>query len=222
MSLKTVIQSLDFFTTLDDRQLDQLCSIASIHSYEKEYILHYEQDESHKLCFLLSGLAKAYKIDKHDNEIFLYYLYKNTLISDITNIKDAPIQNFSNIAFLDYSEVLEIDYKKFRSLFLESNILGITFINAALARTQQLQDLINREFIFDSVSKVAMMIDTDLEIFNQLKRHEISLILNIQPATLSRVLKRLKRDNIISIEHGRISVANVPHLKKIYKDGLDD
>ena len=63
-----------------------------------------------------------------------------------------------------------------------------------------------------------MMISSDLEMFNKLKRHDISLILHIQPATLSRVLNRLKRNNIIDIIQGRISVVNFSALEAIYKE----
>ena len=75
--------------------------------------------------------------------------------------------------------------------------------------------MINREFIFDAVTKVAIMISSDLEMFNKLKRHDIALILHIQPSTLSRVLNRLKRDNIIDIVHGKVSIADKQRLELI-------
>jgi len=87
-----------------------------------------------------------------------------------------------------------------------------------IQRSQKLQFLVNREFIFDSVSKVAMMIATDLDMFNRLKRNEISLQLHIQPATLSRVLNRLKRNKIIDIIHGKIIILDMVSLKKVYEE----
>jgi CRP/FNR family transcriptional regulator len=87
-----------------------------------------------------------------------------------------------------------------------------------LSRSEKLQSLVNREFIFDSVAKVSMMLYTDLEMFNKLKRHDISLILHIQPATLSRVLNRLKRNKIIEIDHGMVTVRDTIALEAIYKE----
>ncbi len=63
-----------------------------------------------------------------------------------------------------------------------------------------------------------MMISSDLEIFNKLKRNEISLQLHIQPATLSRVLNRLKRNKIIDITHGKVSIMNTIALKKVFEE----
>jgi CRP/FNR family transcriptional regulator len=81
-----------------------------------------------------------------------------------------------------------------------------------------MKSLINREFIFDAVAKVAMMIDSDLEMFNKLKRHDIALILHIQPSTLSRVLNRLKKNTIIDIVQGKVSILDKIQLKNIYKE----
>ncbi len=91
-------------------------------------------------------------------------------------------------------------------------------MNEILIRSHKLQSLVNREFIFDSVAKVAMMISSDLDIFNKLKRNEISLQLHIQPATLSRVLNRLKRNKIIDIIHGKVSIVDTVALKKVFEE----
>ena len=60
------------------------------------------------------------------------------------------------------------------------------------------------------------MIHNDLEMFNNLKRSEVSNMLNIQPETLSRVLNRLKRNKIIESVNGKISILNPIALEKIY------
>jgi CRP/FNR family transcriptional regulator len=218
LSVKDTINSINFFSKITQQQLEFLVSISTIQNYTKNYILHYEQKYSNKLLFLKKGLAKAYKIDKHDNEIFLYYIYENTLISEVTDILSDELYSFSNIELVDDSQILSIDYKQFKKHFLEKNIFVLEFMNEIVQRGQKLQDLVNREFIFDSVSKVAMMLETDLEMFNKLKRHDISLILHIQPATLSRVLNRLKRNKIIDIIQGRVDILDSTALKKIYEE----
>ncbi len=218
MSIKETIKSVDFFSSLNEEQITTLSSISTIHTYSKECIIHYEKKESENLFFLTSGLAKAYKIDKHKNEIFLYYIYKNTLLSEISDINSNTLLSFSNIQTIEESQILSVNYKKFHEYFLNKNLLCLEFANEVIQRSQQLQTLVSREFIFDSVAKVAMMISSDLNMFNKLKRHDISLILHIQPATLSRVLNRLKRNKIIDIIHGEISIIDFLALEAIYKE----
>ncbi|WP_324170738.1 Crp/Fnr family transcriptional regulator [Sulfurimonas sp.] len=218
MSLKNTLNSLDFFKTLKEKEIILLCSISSIQSLNENYILHYEKEQSSSLVFLVNGLAKAYKIDKHSNEIFLYYIYKNSLLSDITDINNNTITSYSNISLAEDSIILSINYAQFRNLFLHKNLLCLELLQEIALKSQKLDSLVNREFIFDAVQKVAQMLESDLEMFNKLKRHDISLILHIQPATLSRVLNRLKRNNIIDIIQGKVIILNKDELKEIGND----
>ena len=199
-------------------EIELLSSISVVHSYSSEYVLFYEKKESNNLLFLIKGLVKSYKIDKHSNEIFLYYIYNNSLISEISNIKNDTLTSFSNVALVEDSQILSIDYIQFKKYFLEKNLLCLDLGNEISLRSQKLESLVNREFIFDSVEKVAMMLDSDLEMFNKLKRHDISLILHIQPATLSRVLNRLKRNRIIDIVQGKVTILDTIALREIGND----
>jgi len=218
MSIYNKIKKLNFFNTLNDTQLDILKGISSINNYNDNYVLTYENSTTPYLYFLISGLVKSYKIDKHNNEIFLYYITSENIISEITSISSDTLTTYSNILFCEDSEVLQIDFKLFKANFLDNNILIREFLNEIILRGKKLEDLINREFIHDAVTKVSMMIDVDLDTFNKLKRHDIALILNIQPATLSRVLNRLKKDLIINIDRGVILTLNQQKLKAIYQD----
>lgn len=218
MLLKDILSSLDFFSSLADEELELLASFSSVSSYTGGYVIHYERQESGLLLFLLQGVAKAYKIDKHNNEIFLHYIYAPSLISDISNLKKEKLLSFSNVSLVEDSKILAVDYKKFKEFFLAKGYLCLEFVNEMIGKSNQLQSLVNREFIFSSVAKVAMMLYNDLDMFNSLKRSEISLILNIQPETLSRVLNRLKRDDIIDSKNAKIIVLNKEALLSVYEE----
>ena len=212
MPIKDTIQSIDFFEELDDTQLNELSNISNVIKYPKNSILYYESDVSDHIMFLVSGLLKIYKVDKFDNEIFLYHIYKNSMISEISSINDKDIFCFSNAEFIEDSIILSIDFKKFKNIFLSKNILTMKLIEVLLLKTHQMQCIINRELVFDATAKVSFMLNQDLEMFNKLKRQEVSFMLHIQPETLSRVLKRLSRNSIIEIHQGNIEIINEEEL----------
>lgn len=214
------IKQLSFFSSLDSEKLDIIDSISKITTYPKNSILYYENDSSNKIFFLVSGLLKVYKIDKFENEIFLYHIHKNSLISELTSLEDNSIHCFSNAEFMEESIVLEVVFSELKSEFLSKNILNNEFINEILLKTQQLHCVVNRELVFDATAKVAFTLHNDLEMFNSLKRHEISFMLHIQPETLSRVLKKLKRSSIIDIENTDVVILNKEMLKSIYRGEL--
>ena len=211
------INKLNFFKSLDAKQLDIISSISTITKHSKNSNLYYENDTHDKLFFLVFGLLKIYKVDKFDNEIFLYHIYENSLISELTTIDDNRIHCFSNAEFLEKSVILEVDFLHLKEQFLSKNILNNEFINEILLKTHQLHCVVNRELVFDATSKVAFMLSDDLNMFNRLKRQEVSFMLHIQPETLSRVLKKLKRAEIINIENSDIVIKNEDALKKIYR-----
>ena len=217
MTLTQSIKSLDFFENLSDNQIDILSNFSFISKYEKDSILFYETDLKTNLLFLVSGLIKIYKYDKFDNEIFLYHIYSNSLISELSNINTNEIYCFSNASFIEDSVVLSIDFLKLQEHFLNNNLLVKELMSYLLKKTNQLQSLVNRELVFDATAKVAYMLVSDLKMFNNLKRQDVSFMLHIQPETLSRVLKKLSRDNIIEIENQQVIIKDEIALNSIFK-----
>ena len=217
MTLTQSIKSLDFFENLSDNQIDILSNFSFISKYEKDSILFYETDLKTNLLFLVNGLIKIYKYDKFDNEIFLYHIYSNSLISELSNINTNEIYCFSNASFIEDSVVLSIDFLKLQEHFLNNNLLVKELMSSLLKKTNQLQSLVNRELVFDATAKVAYMLVSDLKMFNNLKRQDVSFILHIQPETLSRVLKKLSRDNIIEIENQQVIIKDEIALNSIFK-----
>lgn len=217
MSLIETIKKISFFNNLSEEELSVVASFSSISKYSSKSILFYESEVSQNLLFLVDGLLKIYKFDKFGNEIFLYHVYKNSMISELSSLNGNDIYCFSNAEFIDESTILSVNFEKLYEHFLSKNILTKELIENLLNKTQQLQCIINRELVFDATAKVAFMLNQDLEMFNKLKRQEVSFMLHIQPETLSRVLKKLSREEIINIENGDIIIINQNALSSIFK-----
>ena len=217
MSIEETIKTISFFNNLSDRQIDLIASISTVSKYPNKSILYYESDISKNLLFLVEGLIKIYKVDKFDNEIFLYHIYKNSMISELTSMNKNDIYCFSNAEFTEDSIVLSVNFEKFQELFLSKNILTMELMEILLKKTHQLQCIVNRELVFDATAKVAFMLNQDLEMFNKLKRQDVSFMLHIQPETLSRVLKRLVRNGTINIENGEVIITNNEDLVSIFR-----
>ena len=217
MSIQETIRKISFFDNLNDEQIDLIASISFVSTYSNNSILYYESDTNNNILFLVEGLIKIYKVDKFDNEIFLYHIYKNSMISELSSIKQSDIYCFSNAEFIEDSTILSINFEKFQEYFLSKNILTVELMEVLLEKTHQLQCIVNRELVFDATAKVAFMISQDIEMFNKLKRQEVSFLLHIQPETLSRVLKRLTRNGIIQIDNGNIIISNQEELISIFR-----
>ena len=217
MTVQKIIRKISFFNNLSDEQINIIASISTVSKQPNKSILYYESDINKNLLFLVEGLIKIYKVDKFNNEIFLYHIYKNSMISELTSTNNKEIYCFSNAEFIEDSIVLSINFEKFQEYFLSKNILTMELLEILLNKTHQLQCIVNRELVFDATAKVAFMLTQDLEMFNKLKRQEVSFMLHIQPETLSRVLKKLLRNGTINIENGEVTITNKEDLISIFK-----
>lgn len=188
MNLLETIRKISFFNSLDEEEIGLISSISTVSKYESNSILFYESDTKNHLLFLVEGLIKIYKYDKFGNEIFLYHIYKNSMISELSSLKSTEIYCFSNAEFIEDSVILSVNFEKLHEHFLSKNILLTELMEVLLDKTHQLQCIVNRELVFDATAKVAFMLKNDLKMFNKLKRQEVSFMLHIQPETLSQIL----------------------------------
>ena len=167
---------------------------------------------------MINGEVKLYKIDRFNSEVFLNKLEKNSFIYTVSNMcGDSEYGAFYSVEALSDCEVLLIDVKKFKSLFLTKYEILMRILEESYKSILQLQYILNRDIVFDAMAKVAYMLSNDLDSFNKMKKHEIAYYLHIQPETLSRILKKLSRNEFIKSENGKIIICNLDKLKKIYE-----
>ncbi|WP_200415476.1 Crp/Fnr family transcriptional regulator [Arcobacter sp. FWKO B] len=204
------------FFDLSTEEIDLLAQVTTLKKFYTGNILYYEKDKQDSIYYLASGSLKIYKVDRLDNEIFMYNINKGSLISEITDL-DGNIGCFANAEFTKDSEVLVFDYSTFKDIFSTNNKFLLNLIKEFAKKTKMLQCIINREIVFDGTAKVAFMLAHDLESFNSLKKGEIAYMLNIQPETLSRILNKLFRNNYIQNDGQNIKIVDLDGLKSCYE-----
>lgn len=212
------IKNINFFKDLNQDTLESIVNASAIYTYNKNQILYYESDDVHNVFYLIEGEIKFYKVDRFDNEIFLYNIYAPRLLFDVSKLSNDVIMHcFANAEFNEDSTVLAIDAQKFRDIFLHNMAFMQKILQESFQTVAQLECVINRDVVFDGTAKVAHFLVTEGERVNQIKKHEVAYMLHIQPETLSRILKKLVRNDIIAIEKHQVKILDIDALKKIYQ-----
>ena len=214
------LENLDFFKDCNPQKLSLLSSTAKFKAYNASDILVYEEDDINRVYFLVEGEVKLYKVDRFDNEIFLYTLSNQTLLTDIGSLECHTISCFSNIEFLVPSRVVSFDLKIFKEVVKTDLSLLIHLVNILADQKQRVDCMVSMGMVYDVTAKVAKMLYDHLDLYNQLKKQEISYRLNIQPATLSRVLAKFIRKGLIMEEDHKTIVLEREELTRYFNEGL--
>ncbi|MDD5160565.1 MAG: Crp/Fnr family transcriptional regulator [Sulfuricurvum sp.] len=218
--MSILLENLDFFKDCDPQKLSVLYSTAKFKAYNASDILVYEEDDINRVYFLVEGEVKLYKVDRFDNEIFLYTLSNQTLLTDIGSLECHTISCFSNIEFLVPSRVVSFDLKIFKEVVKTDLSLLNHLVNILADQKQRVDCMVSMGMVYDVTAKVAKMLYDQLDLYNRLKKQEISYRLNIQPATLSRVLAKFMRKGLIMEEDHKTVVLQREELTRYFNEGL--
>jgi len=214
------LKNISLFNSLNQDELELLASISKYELYPKNSTIFYEKEKLKYIYFLVSGEVKLYKVDRFESEIFLNRLTKNSFIYTVSNLcvnEDDPLGVFYSVEALRECYVLLIDVKKFKSLFLTKPEIMKGILQESYRSILQLQYILNRDIVYDGMAKVAYKICNELESFNNMKKHEVAYCLHLQPETLSRILKKMVRTNLVELKNGKVSIKNMEILKSIYE-----
>ena len=212
------LKKISLFQCLNSDELNILRSFAKIKTYMPGSVVFYENDKLENMYFLTKGEVKLYKVDRFENEIFLNRLKENSFIYTVSNLyHDDNRGEFYNVESISECEIILINVQKFKSLFLNKPNMLKNFLDESFKLILHLQHILNRDIVYDGTAKVAHMICSDLNLFNNMKKHEIAYCLHIQPETLSRIIKKLINSNCITVDSGKINIKDIKNLKELYE-----
>lgn len=214
------LESLDFFKGCDSQKLSLLIPSTKVKEYNASDILVYEDDDINRVYFLIEGEVKLYKVDRFDNEVFLYTLKDQALLTNIGSLDCDRVSCFSNVEFLVPSRVMSCDLMTYKEVVKSDVSLLIHLVNILADQKQMVDCMVNMGMVYDVTAKVARMLYDHLDLYNSLKKQEISYRLNIQPATLSRVLAKFIRKGIIIEEDHKTIVTSRDELVHYFTEGL--
>ena len=213
------LKQISLFKSLNEEELKLLSSISRYETYPKNSTVFYEKEKLSFIYFLVSGKVKLYKVDRFDSEIFLNRLEENSFIYTVSNLyaDDESLGAFYSVEAIEECQILQINVKKFKSLFLNKPKITKGILQESYKSILQLQYILNRDIVYDGMAKVAYKICNELEQFNNMKKHEVAYCLHLQPETLSRILKKMSRNELIELKNGKVSIKKIDELKKIYE-----
>ncbi len=210
------IREIRLFSQLSDEHIRSLEKISLLKSFYQDEILFYEGDEPKFLYILTEGMLRLYKTDNKNNEVYLHQFTPVTMVAEAACFESM---NYPATArFVTKGQVLKINYEKFKTEFLQDPEICISLITSLTKKVKILSNVLHKEMILSSEAKVASFIAEHHELFLTLKNNQIASILNVSAETLSRMLTKLQREGIISIDKKhQITILNPEILKALFE-----
>ncbi|CAA6818436.1 MAG: transcriptional regulator, Crp/Fnr family [uncultured Sulfurovum sp.] len=213
------LKDIPLFSSLDDKQLTQLQSDVHIHQYDKGSIVFYEGDQSEYLYILLEGDVRLYKTSPKGKQIHMHNFLAPAAIAISVACEKIPFPATCELLTDGYIGLLPLE--KF-DVCLNNVDFSSAMVKALGQRMQLVSNLLHKETVYSSEAKIADILNSNPSIFKRLKNTEIAGMLNITPETLSRVLTKLKKENIIRIDSHEVTIMNTDALQKIiHTNGIE-
>ena len=151
------LKNIPLFDSLNSDELGVLKSISRIELYPKGNTIFYEKEKLKYIYFLIKGTVKLYKVDRFGSEIFLNRLEENSFIYTVSNlcVENDPLGVFYSVEALEECQILLIEVKKFKSLFLTKPEIMKRILQESYQSILQLQYILNRDIVYHSMAKVA-------------------------------------------------------------------
>jgi len=206
------LEDIPMFSALTQSNLKELANSTHVKKYTKDSIVFYEGDESKYLHILLEGSVKLYKTTPKGSQIQINRLGAPDLIGEYACFESQPYP--ATCEFVTNGSIgllpFEYIYKN-----LNNPKFSMEIIKSLTGKLSLLTALVHKETVLSSEAKVADLMLQKLSIFHRLKNNELASMLNLTPETFSRILTKLKKENVIKVENNQIVITNEDALYTI-------
>lgn len=190
------LQKLELFGDIDKEKLEMIASFSMIKKFQKENIVFYEGEAPRFFYGLIEGEIKLYKSSFKNTEVLLQIFKAPSMVAEMTAFEDIKFPATAQILTQKATLIL-IDKDRFIEMIKSDANFSFCFIKSLTKKIKILERTINQNMIYDAYTNVINYLKTHQERFFSTKKVQIAQELNMTPETLSRVLRRLRDENII-------------------------
>ena len=189
--ISSFVKTLNAIAEFPEVQIEKILSFSKIKKIRKDECYIREGEKPKSFAYVFSGLFRYYYIDKNGNDFTKGFFFENSFITSYS----ALIQNresYFSIEALEDSEIIEIDYEKWKTLF-NQELVWYKFLLTLIEKGYCVKESREREFLlFDAEERYRSFLQTFPDQQKRIKQHFIASYLGITPVALSRIRKKWK------------------------------
>lgn len=229
--LKDNLKKVYIFSGLDDTELDRLAKIVRTKSFNKGDIIFFDTEPFLGFYITITGLVKIYKISKDGKEHILHLIPPFNTFAEVPlfeNLNEVFEESFrypaNSMAIEDDTRVILVPARQFRELLESDTKISIKMVSALAKRLRHMNHHIEELTLKDVTKRVAGYILTEKkkagdkdEVMLNISKNDLAAYLGTIPETLSRTLKKLQDEDMISVDGKVIKICDIDKLMDFTK-----
>jgi len=190
-------------------------------SYEKNEIIHSEQDHSNHIYLVLKGIVRCYKFDENGKELTTALYNADDLFGFSSFTQNLPYAETA-IA-MDDTELVGVSKTELKDVLLKNHKVTLEIIQSLTDDITGIKDQL-LQMAYSSVKKktantilrFAEKINTKPEDSIKISRSDLASIAGIATETFIRTMSDFKKQGLIEMDGRNIKVVDIQKLQEIY------
>lgn len=215
------------FSKLTDNQLERVCLNCKLLTLDESELLFAQGDKVAYFYLVLRGKVKLYRVSPEGHEKIIEIVSQGQTFAEALMFLDQPLYPV-NSAALESTDVVAVDARTFKSMLWDSVDTCLLLLGDMSLRLHKLVHEIDTLTLHSGTCRVASYLleqaPRDQTCFDlDIAKSVIAARLSIKPETLSRIIKTLRQQHIISIDGSTITILDRQALERmsIDKAGFD-
>jgi CRP-like cAMP-binding protein len=210
------------FSKLTELQLDRVYLHCTLITLSDGELLFAQGDEVADFYLVLSGKVKLFRVSPDGQEKIIEIVSQGQTFAEALMFIDEPHYPV-NSAALETTVVVAVDAKNFKSMLWDSVDTCLLLLGEMSLRLHKLVHEIDTLTLHSGTCRVASYLleqaPQDQACFDlDIAKSVIAARLSIKPETLSRIIKNLREQRIISIEGSKITIHDRQALRSLSID----
>jgi CRP/FNR family cyclic AMP-dependent transcriptional regulator len=217
MSVAKTLQAIPLFSQLADDELARLAQLARERKYPKNSMILFEDDPGDALYVVLSGRVKVVLVGEDGREVILSILSDGDFFGEMSLIDDEP--RSAHVIAMESSNLLVLRRQDFQLCLEEAPRIAVSLLKGLTKRLRLADSKIGGLVLLDVTGRIARVLleladeaDGSM-IAKKLTHHMIAQMIGSSRETVSRTMRTLIEQEVISVSGKNITVLDRKALK---------
>ncbi len=217
--LKPNIRDLPLFSALSVAELRQLMRQSAVRSCKRHEMIFMEGDPYAGLYLMLSGRVKVFKTNLEGKEQIIHLVGPREAFADVPLFTGGPYP--ATAQALEDTRLLFIPRQAFLDLLHRNPEISLRMLGAFAKRLRRMVQLVEELSLNEVTTRLAhYLLDESKNAAHStfqlpISKANLAAYLGTIPETLSRSLRELEEDGIISVQGKQITIRNKQILQQM-------